>query len=1270
MKKSNTLGFAQTQSLSLCIICILLPQLLCAQTLKPEVMILLDTSSSMQELNDYSPIDAPQYPELQKCNDISQGPKNQPNNAVPPKTKMHTAIEFLTGKANGTQTCVSYSPTYRVNNHLLGRDGNVSHYRLFCHPIGEPNNWIPCWKDYGARVANDPDNPSQKIPDLISSGLNSGLIGLQMDQIKFGLMTMDTNPWKNTDINGDYSFGDSYQMQRFFSIDQGNMLVNQSPYNVVFGLSELSIFNPVNMMRKIARSPLSVNANDGSYLDDFLANQQQEMNLGIRNASAPIGPLIDPNLGTEANRNQAIDETVAQISAHNQWVRNEIRKIVPIGPSPLSAMLEDLSDYYQNFAAQMSSCRQKIVLLITDGSESAYLNSKTCTQNLDCKVANITGPNPDVNNIQGICTAVSQDTSTTSDFLYKPRNCPAGQCPKVCVYPEGSPYIPAIETAKKLYNQGIPVIVLTVGLPDINNPPNGTSLDNLLSNHPALAYSYKIAQAGSPFLGAKTNMPGIYALNDSLDATTLINRIKALNQKKVISETQPLVMNISKTDVTRGGTVDPNLRQWRMASYAEFPIADTRDYGEINTSVLGCQGQVDTSMRLRQIATMSFANKFITQTTRPVFTNAMTSTPQNTVIVPVVDVGQNGLFKSDGTGNQGYTDFIGSAWTPNQVQNIGLQLGGYFGNRGIINPMTAPTKNQRVFGGFNNGDLLGIPPPELYSQKAGMVTAYEKLKTRPSLVVSGSDDGMIHVFRAYDGVNLFSFVPKLSWQTFTTKGAGAIAVDGPLAADNVIPCRAISNSGQNCPDVQNATMTTLVVGGVGNSGANLFGFEIGLFNGEDLRNNPPAINQWPNQAKMWNFTASEDPMLGLSVARPALTHLKVDGQLKAAVVVGCGDDTNLPRSLTPVPNQVGRCVLVIDAMTGALIKKITSNDLNYPMIGGMSVFPQGYGATSDQAFLGDKAGQLWRIDFKTERPDDWTIQRIWPLPIPMPNRPDLQKKLGFSIEERPSIALRNDGRIVILFANAKTKVSALPNPLEFATQGYMASINQRRIINDAGISTFEYTSNWAMDFAVGEFATGAPKIQDGVVYITTGRETNAVGQSCGSMEGKLYGIHYTDSYDQDYMDMVGNRTLRVKPMLPRYEANGTRKSNALSLLLPPGRVSYGFAVVATPPCNQSGALFNELVLNLSQSQEQSALQLNGLAVDYLDGANPNMPQVGNAPPGQLVRGMLGTDLEVRASGSVVNVVLAPPANSVAGMVFRAANPFPSELFYWGNGLNP
>ena len=56
--------------------------------------------------------------------------------------------------------------------------------------------------------------------------------------------------------------------------------------------------------------------------------------------------MILPKIGTRNNPDlELANNDLLNIVRHNLWVGQELRSIVPHGPSPLSAMLADLKEY-------------------------------------------------------------------------------------------------------------------------------------------------------------------------------------------------------------------------------------------------------------------------------------------------------------------------------------------------------------------------------------------------------------------------------------------------------------------------------------------------------------------------------------------------------------------------------------------------------------------------------------------------------------------------------------------------------------------------------------------------------------------------------------------------------------------------------------------------------------------------------------------------------------------------------------------------------------
>ena len=136
-------------------------------------------------------------------------------------------------------------------------------------------------------------------------------------------------------------------------------------------------------------------------------------------------------------------------------------------------------------------------------------------------------------------------------------------------------------------------------------------------------------------------------------------------------------------------------------------------------------------------------------------------------------------------------------------------------------------------------------------------------------------------------------------------------------------------------------------------------------------------------------------------------------------------------------------------------------------------------------------------------------------------------------------------------------------------------------------------------------------------------------------------------------------------MLPRYTQQGERASNALSLILPPGKTAHGFAIVPTPSCSLNSTTITELVLNLTGELGADAdILLNGLAVEYLNNNVGEENQVMN-----LEKVDLNNTMQVKSVGQSFNISLAPSEGAGQQTLFTPAAPFPSKVLYWGSGYS-
>jgi hypothetical protein len=1255
-----------------------------AQT--PEVMLLIDASGSMQMQleNDRYPEGcevSQRFPNANiNLNGEDQGELGEPgenrenanqNIAAQSFTRMHYIQEMLAGRITGSKGCLAHPAEERhknyitnrqasQNGHIMGGDGNRPHYRLMCTTQGSAVPDVPCGADHGRkRDVADPDNPRRLIPANIS---NNGIIERESSAVRFGLMISDSNPVKaigqqTRNQKKDWSYGDeklSIYLPRTWGMQDEDLANQVQAMNIIFPSP-----NGDNEF-KSARTSVAFNPQiwggeyqaryheqHSYYLEDYL---NEKINLGVQSTDSHAGRLIYPFKGIMTNPSQEINQDANDIILHNQWVKDEIRRIIPLGPSPLSAMLADLKGYYHQNPSAV--CQQRVNILITDGSESTYLPTQSCRTDQDCSSVYVSGQ----------CIDVNQSTRVNNE-MWDTQDLECGQnCVKSCVYQNGAPYKSAIILARELWEEyGIATIVATVGLPDTEDYD-----DELADMPPSLAYAYQIAMAGSSNLGPRSGVPGIYRLEDLPFMSTILRKIKQLDSQVVQTEVQPLVLSPAEGDALLGQSPDKKLRQWRISSFAFSGQQDNRLYGSIESNDLGCEGHTVNQRGLTYLDNKYFSNVLSEQNKRPVFT----VDPDTHEVVNVADLPTSIFYTSGWPNGDLYKKFLPGRLLRDVIK-FGKQIRGYFGKRGL----SKRGFKVRSFGANFQGDLAVLTPPVKGSNTSGAPIFFETNKKRPHMIIMGSSDGMVHVFRAFDGHNLFSFIPKSSWEAWGTRKEWEFSVGGPIVAKDILPCRSITGANiNNCPSAQNVIPRTMIVGAVGKGSRNIYGFEL-KYSVDNLRDSEPNINAWPNNAVLWNLTSREERDLGLAVSRPILINVRMNQVVKAVALVGCGDDPRTGWDQQSRPGDVGRCLLMIDPLTGEVIRKIDrigGTAFNYPVVGSPTAYPND-DTPAESVYVGDKAGQLWRLDLNGDGPNNWKLDRIWPLNDPQGNQVQFQKGIGHGIYERPSLSRATNQDLVVVFATSN-QYSPNLSGVVLSQNGYMVSLREKTIYQQDGREEFKVEANWVLDFGDGEFATGATKIKDQVVYVTTSRpKEQEICDRDAQLEGRLYGVHYTNVSNRRYLDRDGDRSLQVLPMLPRYNQQGQKESNALSLILPAGRTAHGFALVPTPSCSLEVGSITELVLNLSDDPNKGSLFLNGLAIEFVDqnieageGNQNDMPGGGAI---YLEKSDLNQALKVKLTGKTFQVSLAPPDGVGSSAGFNPISPFPSKILYWGSGYS-
>lgn len=247
---------------------------------------------------------------------------------------------------------------------------------------------------------------------------------------------------------------------------------------------------------------------------------------------------------------------------------------------------------------------------------------------------------------------------------------------------------------------------------------------------------------------------------------------------------------------------------------------------------------------------------------------------------------------------------------------------------------------------------------------------YSAWKTRPAMVYVGSNDGMLHGFAVSSGAEKIAYIPsslyrgaRLSKLTAADYGKSsnphAFYVDGTPTVGDV--CDGGCNEAED--------WRTLLVGGLGGGGQGIYALDV----------TDPASFEDSNAASIvrWEFTDMDSPDLGYTYSRPSIVRIcttrdsSVVGYPKPCtawqwvVMFGSGYNNDEPDGHVST-NSTKSHVFILDALTGSLLKKITTPD-GIASSGMATVAPGDADADGipDYAYGGDTDGNMWKIDLDT-----------------------------------------------------------------------------------------------------------------------------------------------------------------------------------------------------------------------------------------------------------------------------------------------------------------
>ncbi|MEZ4471147.1 MAG: hypothetical protein R3F60_10180 [bacterium] len=659
------------------------------EVVKPEVMLLLDTSRAMSLApNGQQPVCAPNG-------------ANDPVLGIPYReSRLNLVRDALIGQRRSFTNapvpwCTVQDEAIRGAQQLLGRDEDFSYYRPMCcdSAVGDLcTSWGPCGDDHGRGLAF-----SDRVRSPWANFMQpNGTIPRYGSDVKFSLMTADSRWDTGDDARGLYSYGD-----------------------------------------EVLRAP------DGSLL-----------NLGIRRPGLGNGALIKGSRGEwvagGADWAAAVDESADSVRRHNELVMWQARRTVPIGDAPLSAMLADTIEYLQDEGRDDAAfeCRRKVAVLVTQGDEMVVYGGQACP-----------------------CAADAQ--------------CVNGQC----VYPAGFPYETAETYAAQLRDAGVPLFVISVG-------PAGT---------PGDLRAREIARIGSPHDGPGGG-PGYFRADSFETLNKSLDRVVRSALRGLRSRTKPIAIASTVADYCPENQI-PCARpadavvQWRINTFSEIDGGGI--YGRVQATEMTCAAEGEDNGRdgaphptqtpklYEEVLAAANATRR-TLSTDPLEADSLFVVTGSAMPMFNGWGGLGGLYnvaKVEALTGQGAdalqngADGVAALPDHDPVGQLamGLKLNGYFGDRGLPDDRG---EARRQLGALLEGDVVSLRTPDL-GLELPSYQAYELTqRSRMSMVAAGARDGMIHVFRAHDGREVFNVVPRAAWGRM---GESETPVDGPWTSPTSSP---------------------------------------------------------------------------------------------------------------------------------------------------------------------------------------------------------------------------------------------------------------------------------------------------------------------------------------------------------------------------------------------------------------------------------------------------------------------------------------------------
>jgi type IV pilus assembly protein PilY1 len=389
-----------------------------------------------------------------------------------------------------------------------------------------------------------------------------------------------------------------------------------------------------------------------------------------------------------------------------------------------------------------------------------------------------------------------------------------------------------------------------------------------------------------------------------------------------------------------------------------------------------------------------------------------------------------------------------------------------------------------------------VPPPFLPSTDATFAAFAVANASRPTVVLAGANDGMLHAFRESDGYELWSFVAPDFMDTLKKLAVRSATHEFYLDSSPIVTDVKIAGNWK-----------TIAVFGERRGGY--------VYTALD-------ITDTTSPQFLWSFT---DSRMGETWSEPAIGKVKIsDGSTKYVAFVGGGYDT-------AQNNNLGKAFFVIDLATGAKLwqyyNDASSTDrqyMNYSIPANPAAADLDGDGFVDRVYIGDTGGQLWKFDLSAPATlssglaTNWTGKRLFVAVSGQANPPAVGDFYPAQpIYVPPTLTYDTSGNLWVFFGTGDRNhpVNASSNRFygikDNTTMTNATALTEASLVNVT--TTYQTaTQGWYMTLAADEKVLAAANVFNKVVFFSSFTPTSTVSCQGGGGDAKLYACSVTNGY--------------------------------------------------------------------------------------------------------------------------------------------------------------